>query len=205
MRAALLFLTLCAAALVAVSAAATPAHGGGKGARGDGFFKPLKSNSAWKYYSFDIKHNNAVTSVRPSNSDLPDANTRAGTIVTAIGELFLLNGEKVGIRQLKSIIVGDDNVLGSGDTVEDRVVTTMVNVAFEFGTEANGYYDDVIFIAAVDKHRPGASDLVFEDVDAVVVGGRGRFLGATGEVRIVKIGEEMVKHFEVWVANNFPR
>lgn len=205
MRATLCFLAICA--VLTVGQASSSAHGG-KG-RGDGYNVPISKNAAWKYYKFDVYNKNIeFTSVRPA-PDGSDDPTQPGTIVTMLGDLFNTKGEQIGTNQYVRFVVGDDPVLGSDDA---RVVRTQTQVTYEFGKAADGFFDDVLHVVVVHKRRTDAA-ADFADYDAVVTGGRGKFLGATGQMTVIEATYEDgnlvptsgLVRFEVWVPNNLPR
>lgn len=204
---------VCCALLLAARAHASGSSHGGKGSsKGDGFYLPTKSNSAWKLYSFDVHdRNKVITSLRlmPDSTDPLDA----GTINTATGELFDDKGALVGINTLVRTVVGDEPIAAA----EGRVVRAVVTLVFEFGSKEAGFFDDTLAVTTVIKPVVGggtsssAAGGVF-DYDGVVTGGTGRFKAATGTMRLVDaVFDDNLSvvstrlRFEVYVPNNLPK
>lgn len=63
--------------------------------------------------------------------------------------------------------------------VGQRAVIHQMQLVYEFGTAEEGYFDDTIHVSVLTKQIPGSSNHI--DHDGAIVGGTGRFLGATGE------------------------
>lgn len=173
-----LLLFLVAAAVRSVeSQAAAPAHGT-KTKRGDGFFKPVWSNALYSYYNFEMETKVTQTSTRfmPGSTDPADT----GTIITAMAKLFDKDGVQRGLGSWERTIVGEDPEAPPGK----RVVRALLSVGYEFGSAADGFFDDAIFVSIVTKREVADGSSDYTDLDTAIVGGAGRFLGATGKIHL---------------------
>jgi hypothetical protein len=131
----------------------------------------------------------------------------AGTINTAVGDLRLGTqaGELVGISSVVRTVVGDET-LAPGP----RAVRAMVNLVFEFGGP-DEFYDDTITVTSLIKPFAGSQAPPL-DYDGQITGGSGRFLGATGRMRVLDtvFNDDLTilstkLRFEAYVPVNFPR
>ena len=89
-------------------------------------------------------------------------------------------------------------------------VRSINQVVYEFGTAADGHFDDTLMVTVISKRATtGPGD--FTDYDAAITGGTGKFLGATGRVAVqtaalqnnLVVTSGMVT-FEAWVPKNLP-
>ena len=106
--------------------------------------------------------------------------TATGTIATVQGKLYDKNGGLVGINEWTRTVLGPDPDLANNN---GPVLRSLNSVVYEFGKAEDGYWDDTIAVTLVSKRglTPGAE---FADYDAIVTGGTGRFLGATGKMDV---------------------
>ena len=84
-------------------------------------------------------------------------------------------------------------------------------VIYEFGTAADGYFDDSIVVSILSKRTTVAAN-GFVDYDAIITGGSGKFLGATGRMTVssaafqdgslIATSGDIV--FEAWVPKRLP-
>lgn len=206
LAAALLVLVLPPCARAGQSA---PAHGGHSPKRGDGYYKPIAQNSAWKMYKFNVLIKLKETSLRYAPPPLPQNDpNQPGSIASITSEIFNADGKQIGIGSWNRLVVANDPLDGGDEG--DVSMRRLLVVCFEFGSEADGYFDDALTVTIVAKRRLDAGPGDWIDYDAVINGGAGRFLGATGRVQVsdAVFGETQLKsgvfEFLFYVPNNFP-
>lgn len=153
-----------------------------------------------------------VDSFRSAPEPFPpnDAN-QPGSIASLTTEVFdKASGKKIGIGSRQRFVVSNDPLV-AGQEDGERISRRLLDTMYEFGSE-DSQYPDSLSVATLAKWSlfPNkASDFV--DFESVVNGGRGRFLGATGEVTVkdtVIVDDTLVSatySFRVFVPNNFPK
>ena len=143
--------------------------------------------------------------------DAPNDPVAAGVINTAIGNLRPSSdgGPLLGISNLVRTVVADGVDVDAGQVV----ARALVNLMFEFGTAAAGYFDDAIAVSTIIKPilGPNSSTRPF-DYDGVVTGGTGRWMAATGRMSVVDavfnddgIITSTRLRFQIYVPNDLPK
>lgn len=171
-----------------------------------GYNEPVATNDAWAYYQFNVTTKPKTTTSIPVKGD---ANA-PGSLLVYTNELFDASGKQIGIGSYTRQVMGDrSDVPGHAGS---RVLVNMANIHYEFGAPNQGFYDDTIAVILTSK-RTLSQVSGFADVDGAVVGGTGRWLGATGSMDIPNNlyinGTTRVQRsllvFNVWVPRNLPR